>query len=125
MSPSDTKKSKSGGSKSRRPSQVGGARLSESQKRQQAYEAEYDEYTAAPSSSRPSASAASKKKGKGPQQQQMGMPMGGYGGQMQNGNLNNEQLKFCKEVIKELFKKQHSPFAYPFYEPVGQCFQSI
>lgn len=45
--------------------------------------------------------------------------MGGYGGAMGNGNLNNEQLKFCKEVIKELMKKQHSPFAYPFYEPVG------
>lgn len=58
-------------------------------------------------------------------QHQMGM-MGGYGGGggMMNGNLNNEQLKFCKEIIKELFKKQHSAFAYPFYEPVGTYSQS-
>jgi bromodomain-containing factor 1 len=125
-SPSDSKKSKSGSgsSKPRRPSQAGGSRLSESQRKQQSYEAEYDDYGTAPSTSRPqSGGGGNKKKGKAPQQlqqHQMGMPMGGYGGPaMQNGNLNNEQLKFCKEVIKELFKKQHSAFAYPFYEPVG------
>jgi len=124
-SPSDSKKSKSGSgsSKPRRPSQAGGSRLSESQRKQQSYEAEYDDYGTAPSTSRPqSGGGGNKKKGKAPQQlqqHQMGMPMGGYGGPaMQNGNLNNEQLKFCKEVIKELFKKQHSAFAYPFYEPV-------
>lgn len=30
-----------------------------------------------------------------------------------------EQLRFCKEVIKELFKKVHESYAYPFYQPVG------
>jgi len=35
--------------------------------------------------------------------------------------LNQEQLNFCKEVMNELWKKQYSSFAYPFYEPVGEC----
>lgn len=30
-----------------------------------------------------------------------------------------EQLRFCKEVVKELFKKVHEAYAYPFYQPVG------
>lgn len=30
-----------------------------------------------------------------------------------------EQLRYCKETIKELFKKSHEPYAYPFYQPVG------
>lgn len=34
--------------------------------------------------------------------------------------LKSEQLKFCKEVLKEVFKKQHQSFAYPFYDPVGE-----
>ncbi|GAA6038367.1 hypothetical protein JCM8097_007613 [Rhodosporidiobolus ruineniae] len=29
-----------------------------------------------------------------------------------------EQLRFCKEVMKELFKKTHEAYAYPFYQPV-------
>ncbi|TKA55736.1 hypothetical protein B0A53_02872 [Rhodotorula sp. CCFEE 5036] len=29
-----------------------------------------------------------------------------------------EQLRFCKEVIKEMFKKVHEAYAYPFYQPV-------
>lgn len=29
-----------------------------------------------------------------------------------------EQLRFCKETIKELFKKTHESYAYPFYQPV-------
>lgn len=32
--------------------------------------------------------------------------------------LKAEQLKFCKEVMKEMYKKQHNSFAYPFYDPV-------
>lgn len=39
--------------------------------------------------------------------------------------LNQEQVKFCLDVIRELFKKQHSAFAYPFYEPVGECLRQI
>lgn len=31
-----------------------------------------------------------------------------------------EQLRFCKEVIKEMFKKVHEAYAYPFYQPVGE-----
>jgi bromodomain-containing factor 1 len=30
-----------------------------------------------------------------------------------------EQLRFCKEVVKELFKKTHESYAFPFYQPVG------
>jgi hypothetical protein len=33
-----------------------------------------------------------------------------------------EQLRFCKETIKELFKKTHESYAYPFYQPVGKPF---
>ncbi|BGP18574.1 hypothetical protein JCM10213_003038 [Rhodosporidiobolus nylandii] len=29
-----------------------------------------------------------------------------------------EQLRFCKSVIKELFSKVHEGYAYPFYQPV-------
>ncbi|GAA6003921.1 hypothetical protein JCM10207_006468 [Rhodosporidiobolus poonsookiae] len=29
-----------------------------------------------------------------------------------------EQLRFCKEVVKEMFKKVHEAYAYPFYQPV-------
>ncbi|BGP34055.1 transcription initiation at TATA-containing promoter protein [Rhodotorula toruloides] len=29
-----------------------------------------------------------------------------------------EQLRFCKEVVKELFKKTHESYAFPFYQPV-------
>ncbi|CAG8439990.1 11928_t:CDS:10 [Ambispora leptoticha] len=30
----------------------------------------------------------------------------------------NNDLNFCRSVLKELRKKQHYPYAYPFYEPV-------
>ncbi|KAM0756206.1 hypothetical protein T439DRAFT_320903 [Meredithblackwellia eburnea MCA 4105] len=36
-----------------------------------------------------------------------------------SGKVAQEQLKFCKEVIKEIFKKTHEPYAYVFYEPVN------
>ncbi|KAM0790690.1 hypothetical protein ACM66B_004548 [Microbotryomycetes sp. NB124-2] len=36
-----------------------------------------------------------------------------------SGKSAQEQLRFCKEVIKELFKKVHEPYAFPFYEPVN------
>lgn len=36
-----------------------------------------------------------------------------------SGKTAQEQLRFCKEVIKELFKKVHESYAYPFYEPVS------
>ncbi|BGP42209.1 transcription initiation at TATA-containing promoter protein [Rhodotorula kratochvilovae] len=29
-----------------------------------------------------------------------------------------EQMRFCKEVVKELYKKVHEQYAYPFYQPV-------
>lgn len=32
--------------------------------------------------------------------------------------LNQEQLKFCRIVMNELFDQKHSAFVYPFYEPV-------
>lgn len=51
----------------------------------------------------------------------MGM---GMNGPPSGGDVNALQLKFCKEVLKELFKKQHESFAYPFYDPVGEwCLQ--
>ncbi|EEB07604.1 bromodomain protein [Schizosaccharomyces japonicus yFS275] len=28
------------------------------------------------------------------------------------------EMKFCQAVLKELFKKQHETYAYPFYQPV-------
>ncbi|KDE09447.1 hypothetical protein MVLG_00349 [Microbotryum lychnidis-dioicae p1A1 Lamole] len=36
-----------------------------------------------------------------------------------SGKTAQEQLRFCKEVIKEMFKKVHEPYAYVFYEPVN------
>ena len=36
-----------------------------------------------------------------------------------SGKTAQEQLRYCKEVIKELFKKIHEPYCYPFYEPVS------
>ncbi|KAK4057077.1 transcription initiation at TATA-containing promoter protein [Microbotryomycetes sp. JL221] len=36
-----------------------------------------------------------------------------------SGKSAQEQLRFCKEVVKELFKKIHEPYAFPFYEPVN------
>ncbi|GAA5919386.1 hypothetical protein JCM1841_005983 [Sporobolomyces salmonicolor] len=45
-----------------------------------------------------------------------------HGGKSRNGRISSkgaqEQLRFCKEVVKELFKKVHEPYAYPFYQPV-------
>lgn len=35
-----------------------------------------------------------------------------------SGKQAQEQLRFCKEVVKEMFKKVHEPFAFPFYQPV-------
>ena len=40
--------------------------------------------------------------------------------QQRNGDIQQMQLRFCKEVIKELFKKEHQAFTYPFYDPVGK-----
>lgn len=37
-----------------------------------------------------------------------------------SGKQAQEQLRFCKEVIKELFKKVHESYAFPFYEPVSE-----
>lgn len=37
-----------------------------------------------------------------------------------SGKTAQEQVRFCKEVIRELFKKVHEPYAYPFYEPVSK-----
>ena len=37
-----------------------------------------------------------------------------------SGKAAQEQLRFCKEVIKELFKKVHESYAFPFYEPVSE-----
>ncbi|CEQ42856.1 SPOSA6832_04708, partial [Sporobolomyces salmonicolor] len=46
-----------------------------------------------------------------------------HGGKSRNGRISSkgaqEQLRFCKEVVKELFKKVHEPYAYPFYQPVA------
>lgn len=30
-----------------------------------------------------------------------------------------EELKFCKEVLREVNKKAYEKFVWPFYEPVG------
>lgn len=30
----------------------------------------------------------------------------------------NETLKTCNEILKELFSKKHSGYAWPFYKPV-------
>ncbi|GAA5938860.1 uncharacterized protein JCM15063_004892 [Sporobolomyces koalae] len=43
-------------------------------------------------------------------------PVKNRNGRSKNGP--QEQLRFCKEVIKELFKKTHEAYAYPFYLPV-------
>ena len=37
-----------------------------------------------------------------------------------SGKAAQEQLRFCKEVIKEMHKKVHEAYAYPFYHPVGR-----
>lgn len=37
-----------------------------------------------------------------------------------SGKMAQEQLRFCREVIKELFKKVHESYAYVFYEPVSE-----
>jgi len=29
-----------------------------------------------------------------------------------------EGLKYCNEILKELFHKKHGAFAWPFYKPV-------
>ncbi|KAG0151359.1 hypothetical protein CROQUDRAFT_25214, partial [Cronartium quercuum f. sp. fusiforme G11] len=31
-----------------------------------------------------------------------------------------EELKFCKDLLREVNKKTHEKFVWPFYEPVGQ-----
>lgn len=33
-------------------------------------------------------------------------------------NINNYQLRFCCQLIKELFSKRHLEYAWPFYKPV-------
>ncbi|SCV71560.1 BQ2448_3148 [Microbotryum intermedium] len=42
-----------------------------------------------------------------------------------SGKTAQEQLRFCKEVIKEMFKKVHEPYAYVFYEPVNYVVLNI
>lgn len=37
-----------------------------------------------------------------------------------SGKAAQEQLRFCKEVVREMFKKVHEPYAYVFYEPVSE-----
>lgn len=32
-----------------------------------------------------------------------------------------EQLKFCSKILSDMFKKQYYEFAFPFYDPVGEC----
>lgn len=39
---------------------------------------------------------------------------GGGGG----GGGNNTQLKYCSQLLKELFSKRHLEYAWPFYKPV-------
>ena len=29
-----------------------------------------------------------------------------------------ESLRFCNEVLREMFNKKHSSYAWPFYKPV-------
>ncbi|BFZ58266.1 transcription initiation at TATA-containing promoter protein [Savitreella phatthalungensis] len=41
-----------------------------------------------------------------------------YSNQPARSKKNAMQLKFCESVIRELFKKQHESFAFPFYQPV-------
>lgn len=54
-------------------------------------------------------------------EQEVGMPGGSKSrtGRV-SGKAAQEQLRFCKEVIKELFKKVHEAYAFPFYEPVSE-----
>ena len=35
-----------------------------------------------------------------------------------SGGLINEQLRFCSQILKELFSKKHKDYAWPFYKPV-------
>lgn len=30
----------------------------------------------------------------------------------------SERLKYCSAILKEMFAKKHSPYAWPFYKPV-------
>ncbi|ORY75954.1 hypothetical protein BCR35DRAFT_343168 [Leucosporidium creatinivorum] len=52
------------------------------------------------------------------EQQETGLPGKSRHGRV-SGKAAQEQLRFCKEVIKELFKKVHEAYAFPFYEPVN------
>ena len=29
-----------------------------------------------------------------------------------------EAMKYCNEILRELFNKKHSAYAWPFYKPV-------
>ncbi|KAI5475507.1 hypothetical protein MNV49_001321 [Pseudohyphozyma bogoriensis] len=44
--------------------------------------------------------------------------MAGQAAKKLSGKVAQEQLKFCKEVVKELFSKKYGEFAFPFYVPV-------
>ena len=53
----------------------------------------------------------------------------GEGGRSRHGRVSGkaaqEQLRYCREVIKEMFKKVHEAYAFVFYEPVSEsCFSS-
>ena len=43
---------------------------------------------------------------------------GGGGSLAATGGLVSEQLKFCSQILKELFSKKHKDYAWPFYKPV-------
>lgn len=126
-----------GANKARRTSTAQGSGPKPQVKKEQQQHGSQQHQAIAPGAEKP-------KKGKKNQQQQQqmqegmyphqqGMGMGGMMGptpaqqqahqQQVQQLLNQEQLKFCKEVMTELWKKQYSSFVYPFYEPVGKsCF---
>ncbi|KAL1455702.1 hypothetical protein WDU94_009778 [Cyamophila willieti] len=37
----------------------------------------------------------------------------------------NESLKYCNEILKELFSKKHSSYAWPFYKPVDAAWLGL
>jgi bromodomain-containing factor 1 len=58
------------------------------------------------------------------EQQEVGLPGKSRHGRV-SGKAAQEQLRFCKEVIKEMFKKVHEAYAFPFYEPVSESSSSL
>ena len=41
----------------------------------------------------------------------------GGGGGKSRGKL-SEGIKYCNDILRELFHKKHSAYAWPFYKPV-------